>query len=73
MPSRQIFRGQHAGAAPGERSRIADIHNRFGERVAKIVEACSDSLAGTSAGEGKAPYETIPDVATWRCYVVRSP
>lgn len=40
----------------GGTGRLADIRNRFGERVAEIVEACSDSLADTNAGEGKAPW-----------------
>ncbi len=40
----------------GGTGRLADIRNRFGERVAEIVEACSDSLADTYAGEGKAPW-----------------
>src|SRR5262249_29578648 len=31
-----------------------DVRNRFGERVARIVEACSDSLADTAKGERKA-------------------
>lgn len=30
----------------GGRDRIEDIRKRFGERVARIVEECSDSLAG---------------------------
>src|SRR6201987_1569434 len=34
--------------------RLNDVRNRFGERVARIVEACSDSLADTAAGEHKA-------------------
>lgn len=33
--------------------RLEDVRNRFGKRVAKVVEACSDSLANTAAGEEK--------------------
>jgi (p)ppGpp synthase/HD superfamily hydrolase len=32
------------------------VRNRFGKRVARIVEACSDSLANTAKGERKAPW-----------------
>jgi (p)ppGpp synthase/HD superfamily hydrolase len=38
----------------GGKARLADVRNRFGERVAQIVEACSDCLADTSKGERKA-------------------
>jgi (p)ppGpp synthase/HD superfamily hydrolase len=38
----------------GGKARLEDVGNRFGERVARIVQACSDSLANTSAGESKA-------------------
>jgi (p)ppGpp synthase/HD superfamily hydrolase len=38
----------------GGKARLEDIRNRFGDRVAHIVEACSDSLANTAKGEGKA-------------------
>lgn len=41
----------HGGAA-----RIADIAERFGPEVARLVEALSDSLADTDAGEVKAPW-----------------
>jgi (p)ppGpp synthase/HD superfamily hydrolase len=37
----------------GGRARLEDVRNRFGERVARIVAACSDSLADTAAGESK--------------------
>jgi (p)ppGpp synthase/HD superfamily hydrolase len=37
----------------GGEPRLADIRNRFGDRVAAIVRACSDSVADTSAGEQK--------------------
>src|SRR5262249_18050149 len=38
----------------GGKARLGDVRNRFGERVARIVEACSDSLADTAKGERKA-------------------
>src|ERR1700745_3023753 len=38
----------------GGRASLDDVRNRFGERVARIVEACSDSLADTGKGEPKA-------------------
>jgi len=38
----------------GGKARLDDIRNRFGEGVARIVEACSDSLADTGKGEQKA-------------------
>ena len=41
----------------GGKARLEDIHNRFGERVAGIVEACSDSLADTGKGERKADWQ----------------
>jgi (p)ppGpp synthase/HD superfamily hydrolase len=41
----------------GGRARLEDIRNRFGERVARIVEACSDSLADTAAGEKKGHWQ----------------
>src|SRR5262249_681620 len=37
----------------GGTARLEDIRNRFGERVARVVEACSDSLADTAKGERK--------------------
>jgi (p)ppGpp synthase/HD superfamily hydrolase len=37
----------------GGEARLEDVRNRFGARVAGVVEACSDSLANTSAGESK--------------------
>jgi len=40
----------------GGRARLDDVRNRFGKRVARIVEACSDSLANTAKGERKAPW-----------------
>jgi len=41
----------------GGRARLADIRNRFGERVASVVAACSDSLANTAAGERKEDWQ----------------
>ena len=41
----------------GGKARLEDVRNRFGERVARVVEACSDSLADTGAGERKAGWE----------------
>ena len=41
----------------GGQGRLEDVRNRFGERVARIVEACSDSLANTAAGERKARWQ----------------
>jgi (p)ppGpp synthase/HD superfamily hydrolase len=41
----------------GGRARLDDVRNRFGERVAKIVAGCSDSLADTGKGEIKADYK----------------
>src|SRR5262249_8411423 len=37
----------------GGKARLDDFRNRFGEGVARIVEACSDSLADTGKGERK--------------------
>ena len=45
----------------GGSARLEDVRNRFGIRVAKIVEACSDSLADTSAGEPKAQWQKRKD------------
>ena len=36
------------------KARLDDVRNRFGDGVAWIVEACSDSLADTGKGERKA-------------------
>jgi (p)ppGpp synthase/HD superfamily hydrolase len=41
----------------GGHPRLNDVRNRFGERVARIVAACSDSLANTSSGEQKAHWQ----------------
>jgi len=40
----------------GGRARLDDVRNRFGERVAEVVEACSDSLVDTGGGETKPPW-----------------
>ncbi len=37
----------------GGKPRLHDIRNRFGERVADMVESCSDSIADTAAGQPK--------------------
>jgi (p)ppGpp synthase/HD superfamily hydrolase len=37
----------------GGEPRLADIHNRFGDRVADIARSCSDSVVNTSAGQQK--------------------
>src|SRR5262245_43345828 len=37
----------------GGEARFSDIRNRFGDRAAEIVRACSDSLVNTSAGASK--------------------
>jgi (p)ppGpp synthase/HD superfamily hydrolase len=37
----------------GGEPRLADIRNRFGDRVTDIVHACSDSVINTAAGEQK--------------------
>jgi (p)ppGpp synthase/HD superfamily hydrolase len=42
----------------GGEARLADIRNRFGDRVADIVHACSDSVANTAAGEQKEDWRT---------------
>ena len=38
----------------GGKGRLDDVRNRFGDRVARVVAACSDSLADTAKGERKA-------------------
>lgn len=40
----------------GGRGRLEDVRHRFGARIPKVVEACSDSLADTGAGEAKPPW-----------------
>jgi (p)ppGpp synthase/HD superfamily hydrolase len=46
----------------GGKARLEDVRNRFGERVAKIVQACSDSLADTAKGERKAHWQERKEV-----------
>ena len=41
----------------GGKARLDDVRNRFGEGVARSVEACSDSLADTGKGERKAHWQ----------------
>jgi (p)ppGpp synthase/HD superfamily hydrolase len=41
----------------GGNARLNDVRNRFGESVARIVEACSDSLADTAKGERKTHWQ----------------
>jgi (p)ppGpp synthase/HD superfamily hydrolase len=41
----------------GGTARLDDVRNRFGNRVALVVEACSDSLADTAKGERKADWQ----------------
>jgi (p)ppGpp synthase/HD superfamily hydrolase len=41
----------------GGKARLDDVRNRFGERVARVVAACSDSLADTAKGEPKAHWQ----------------
>jgi hypothetical protein len=41
----------------GGKARLEDVRNRFGEGVARIVEACSDSLSDTAKGERKAHWQ----------------
>lgn len=40
----------------GGMPRLSDIRNRFGDRVADIVHACSDSDASTPSGKAKRPW-----------------
>jgi len=40
----------------GGKPRLDDVRNRFGDGVARIVEACSDSLADTGKGQRKADW-----------------
>lgn len=41
----------------GGRTRLDEVRERFGDEVADLVEALSDSLADTTAGEVKAPWK----------------
>jgi (p)ppGpp synthase/HD superfamily hydrolase len=40
----------------GGRRRLEDVRRQFGDDIAHIVEALSDSLADTDAGEAKGPW-----------------
>jgi (p)ppGpp synthase/HD superfamily hydrolase len=42
----------------GGEPRLADIRNRFGDRVADIVRSCSDSVVNTAAGQQKEDWRT---------------
>src|SRR5580700_1649440 len=42
----------------GGEPRLSDIRNRFGDEVAKIVHACSDTVVNSSAGEQKEDWHT---------------
>ncbi len=42
----------------GGEARLADIRNRFGDRVADIVHACSDSVVNTAAAQQKEEWRT---------------
>lgn len=42
----------------GGSPRLADIRNRFGDRVADIVRSCSDTVVNTNAGERKEDWRT---------------
>ena len=41
----------------GGKARLEDVRNRFCDRVARVVAACSDSLADTAKGERKADWQ----------------
>ena len=41
----------------GGKARLEDVQKQFGDRVAGIVEACSDSLADTTKGEQKLDWQ----------------
>jgi len=41
----------------GGKARLEDVHNRFGERVVRVVQACSDSLTDTAKGIRERAYE----------------
>src|SRR6478735_5851635 len=42
----------------GGEPRLADIRNRFGDRVADIVRSCSDTVVNSSAGQKKEDWKT---------------
>jgi (p)ppGpp synthase/HD superfamily hydrolase len=41
----------------GGKARLEDVRNRFGDRVARVVVACSDSVADTAKGEQKPDWQ----------------
>src|SRR5271166_5248496 len=45
----------------GGKPRLEDVRNRFGDRVAHVVAACSDSLANTAKGEQKQDWQIRKD------------
>ena len=51
----------------GGKARLDDVRNRFGEGVARIVEACSDSLADTGKGERKAHWQERKELISRAC------
>jgi hypothetical protein len=42
--------------------RLADIRNRFGDRVADIVRSCSDSV---TTNQPKEDWRIIPEIRLW--------
>jgi hypothetical protein len=42
----------------GGKARLEDVRNRFGDRVANVVAACSDSMVDTGKGEQKPDWRT---------------
>jgi (p)ppGpp synthase/HD superfamily hydrolase len=42
----------------GGKARLEDVRNRFGDRVARVVAACSDSQVDTGKGERKPDWRT---------------
>ena len=68
MDRRPAFRRFHSLGLQGDLAIAALLHdsvedqggnvrNRFGDRVARVVAACSDSLADTAQGERKADWQ----------------
>src|ERR1700751_94000 len=47
----------HSVEDQGGKARLEDVQNGFGNRVARVVAACSDSLADTAKGERKADWQ----------------
>jgi len=46
----------------GGKARLEDVRNRFGNRVARVVASCSDSLADKAKGERKADWQKRKEV-----------